>query len=201
MSRSPSPSIGPLLRSLYSATRETVAADALLFYTGRPGGSQHNCGGDAGHRANERSIVFHLARRLVPCVSEVSDLHVDVEYNRHGPGREAVEKAVDHLLNTDEDQRVLPDIIVHRRGDDDANLLVVECKINAFTPGVNPALWCRCAMKEARKLAAYQQAPLNYRAAIFLNFRSNRNSVTLGQVDFEMLCINEHYRNVEEYSV
>jgi hypothetical protein len=137
----------------------------------------------------------------VPCVSELSALHEDVEYNRHGPGREAVEKAVDYLSNTDEDQRVLPDIIVHRRGDDGANLLVVECKINASTLGLNPDLWCQCAMKEAKKLAAYQQAPLNYRTTVFLNFHSDRNALTLGPVDFEMLHINDHYRNVEQYSV
>ncbi len=178
-----------LLDLLKHAAQETVAVDGELFSTGRAAVRDHTCNNDAGHRASERSIVFHLARRLVPHVSGMS---VDVEYNRRGPKRDAVEKKL-KSYNVDLENRVFPDLIVHRRGTDKDNLLVVECKINARTDGGDPVGWCGCAEKEIAKLAAYRE-DLAYQAAVFLNFRPDSRSKHSAPVGFELFMVDGNGR-------
>lgn len=75
----------------------------------------------------ERTISHHLAngiRRRVP-----ADLHVDIEYNRRGadPKRLGLRgrKADDDDLRA---VTVFPDIVVHKRGTDERNMLVLELK-------------------------------------------------------------------------
>lgn len=75
----------------------------------------------------ERTLSHHLANGIRHRVS--ADLDVDIEYNRRGadpkrlglPGRKA----------DDDDLRavtVYPDIVVHKRGTDESNILVLELK-------------------------------------------------------------------------
>ena len=70
--------------------------------------------------ASERSITHHLANYLQ---HEFEGWHVDVEYNRDC-------HEIKRLSNLPEvkSDKVFPDIIVHRRGTNDDNLLVVEVK-------------------------------------------------------------------------
>ncbi len=70
--------------------------------------------------ANERSIIHRLAVYLH---REFESLNVDVEYNRDGHEI----KRLRNLPNVKCDN-VLPDIIVHTRGNNHDNLLVVEVK-------------------------------------------------------------------------
>ena len=70
--------------------------------------------------ANERTICARLATHLQAVFPEY---HVDVEYNRHGMDPKRVE--VDPEQG---EELVYPDVIVHRRGGDEANLLVMELK-------------------------------------------------------------------------
>ena len=76
---------------------------------------------------NERSISHKLAEYLQ---HQFEGLHVDCEYNR----RENEVKRVNCLQpeNTSSNdlnaKTVYPDIIVHRRGNDESNLLVIELK-------------------------------------------------------------------------
>jgi hypothetical protein len=121
-------------------------------------------------------------------------MNVDVEYNRRGPERAAVEKKL-KSYNVDQENRVFPDLIVHRRGSDKDNLLVVECKINARTNGDDPAGWCGCAEKEVAKLAAYQE-DLYYQTAVFLNFRLDSRSEQPAPVGFETFLV-DGSRHVE----
>ena len=65
---------------------------------------------------NERSISHKVAEYLQ---YEFSDMKVDCEYNRHGLSRDPK-----NLMG----KRVFPDIVVHRRGTDIENLLVIEVK-------------------------------------------------------------------------
>ena len=69
---------------------------------------------------SERTICARLAEHLR---SVFPEYHVDVEYNRHGmdPKQIAVNPAGENKL-------VYPDVIVHHRGNDDGNLLVMELK-------------------------------------------------------------------------
>ena len=81
--------------------------------------------------ANERSITHKLAEHLQ---RHFKDLKVDCEYNRRG----AYPKSLKNLkaciggrksdANDSEATTVYPDIVVHRRGDDKCNLLVIEAK-------------------------------------------------------------------------
>lgn len=102
--------------------------------------------------ASERALTHHLARILAEDVPD--PFVVDVEYNRHIddpkrlilPRRQAAD---DELRAT----TVFPDIIVHVRGIDDHNLLVLEVK----KPGEDLAY-------DERKLRAFRDQ-LHYRHA------------------------------------
>lgn len=72
---------------------------------------------------HERTIVAMLARYLRP---HFPVHHVDVEYNRHGLDRK--------MINLPDNCRgggrkpIYPDVIVHQRGHDNENLLVIQLK-------------------------------------------------------------------------
>ncbi len=96
----------------------------------------------------ERSITHRLAIYLQNNISKLRDtainrLDVDCEYNRNKPGELYAPKKL--IFDTEElckqvainfgqqSEKLLevscyPDIIVHRRGDNDSNLLVIEVK-------------------------------------------------------------------------
>jgi hypothetical protein len=75
----------------------------------------------------ERALSHHLALYLAQSVPPPFD--VDVEYNRHGAEPKRLRlprrKALDRELRA---TTVFPDILIHRRNTDDANLLVLELK-------------------------------------------------------------------------
>ncbi len=119
------------------------------------------------HNVNERSITHRLAIYLenillTSFAKEMKGLSVDCEYNRnwdlepYSPKKLSWEsKELEHLINnlSHDPDRVLefscyPDIIVHQRGNNKKNLLVIEvkkqsseigddiydeCKLKAFT--------------------------------------------------------------------
>ena len=78
--------------------------------------------------ASERCIAARLAMYLR---EHFIDYDVDVEYNRD---EDKVKRLWDLVSRCPRDrietegQRVLPDVIVHRRGDNKSNLLVIEVK-------------------------------------------------------------------------
>ncbi|MBF4696052.1 hypothetical protein [Fusibacter ferrireducens] len=77
---------------------------------------------------NERSITHKLAMYLEQTLGKEYD--VDCEYNRNvdDPSNR---KTIDLLLESDGNSRtqsVYPDIIVHKRGQTDSNLLIIEVK-------------------------------------------------------------------------
>ena len=76
--------------------------------------------------ANERSMSHRIA---VYWEQEMPGYDVDCEYDRDGFDVKRLELAP-RLTSTDNDEAVtvFPDIIVHRRGNNDHNLLVVEMK-------------------------------------------------------------------------
>ena len=72
------------------------------------------------NNANERSISHKLAEYLQ---QQFPDYNVDCEYNRHGSEIKELDNR--KCKRTD---RVLPDILVHLRGHDENNLIVIEVK-------------------------------------------------------------------------
>ena len=70
---------------------------------------------------SERCITTRLAMYLREHFDNYN-YAVDVEYNRHGEDKKQLHDLV---------QRVLPDVIVHKRGHDNSNLLIIEMKKSA----------------------------------------------------------------------
>ena len=86
---------------------------------------------------NERSITHNLAQYLE---EEFSGWDVDCEYNR--VGKELMTKRLElrpEQFWTDDThaQTVYPDIIVHQRGKEDENLLVIEAKKKSNPSGID----------------------------------------------------------------
>jgi hypothetical protein len=86
---------------------------------------------------SERCIAARLAMYLR---EYFADYDVDVEYNRHGEDKKKLYELVYHhdclRDRDDEGQTVLPDVIVHRRGVDDFNLLIIEMKKSENQRGI-----------------------------------------------------------------
>ena len=79
-----------------------------------------------------------IATRLAMYLREHFDNYnyaVDVEYNRHGEDKKQLHDLVHKhdcsRASDDGGQRVLPDVIVHKRGHDNSNLLIIEMKKSA----------------------------------------------------------------------
>jgi hypothetical protein len=94
-------------------------------------------------RAHERSVMFHVGRRLAASVGRWNDgWHVDLDYNRASEPGTKTERVRKYLPDSDREpdadgrhrREVIPDLVVHRRlppaaADTSAvNLLVMECK-------------------------------------------------------------------------
>ena len=77
---------------------------------------------DSKHHVGERSIVFRFAHYLqneIRKIESFENLYVDCEYNRN----------IDDLKKLPEpDKRIIPDVIIHERGVNDNNMLVMEFK-------------------------------------------------------------------------
>jgi len=71
----------------------------------------------------ERTVAARLACYLIPLFPGHD---VDVEYNRHGVDSKRVD--LPEPYRGDYSGRIYPDLIVHRRGNDERNLLVIQIK-------------------------------------------------------------------------
>ena len=71
------------------------------------------------HQVSERSLMCHFAHYFMNhmCDTAIASYNVDCEYNRDGYEAKLIGK-----------NRIFPDFIVHRRGTNDDNLLVIEFK-------------------------------------------------------------------------
>jgi len=123
-----------------------------------------------------RKLLLNDSRLLQNDVAELAIAHrfavflsdqfpgrdVDVNYNRHG-------REIKYLIlpiHCDGQQRphrrVFPDIVIHRRGDDSANLLVIEIKKST---NIEPRV---CDLE---KLRAFRRQ-LRYQFGLFLEFET-----------------------------
>jgi len=103
------PSVGDVQEGLLAALRTFVLRDFYLL----------------NHDLHERTLTHKLAEYLQPLFP---DWNVDCEYNRDGHDPKRVRLAARELQNEDEGSNVFPDIIIHRRGTNDHNILVIEAK-------------------------------------------------------------------------
>lgn len=110
--------------------------------------------------ASERSISHKLAEHLQ---KQFPDLNVDCEYNRHGDVIKTLYTKCDSPVAPDalEAKTVFPDIIIHKRGNDEMNLLVIEIK--KINSGRNH-IW------DIEKLRAFTSKQYRYEVGLFLLF-------------------------------
>jgi hypothetical protein len=106
--------------------------------------------------ANERTISHRLAMYLE---REFPDFNVDCEFNRDGIEPKRLRALDLHPDSEDTDAKtVFPDIIVHRRGTNSKNFLVIEIKKTSNGDERE---------HDRRKLRGYKSI-LRYRYALFL---------------------------------
>ena len=100
--------------------------------------------------AAERTIASQMARHLRPYFE---NFDIDVDYNRMGEAPKAVRY-------DEKPERVYPDIVVHLRGTNADNMLVIELKKDTNRETKD---------RDIRKLRAYRRE-LHYRHALFVRF-------------------------------
>lgn len=117
---------------------------------------------------NERSITHRLAMYLQ---DEFPDMDVDCEYNRRDFDVKRLGFYPRDTATNDTDARtVFPDIIVHKRGTNAHNLLVIEAKKSGNQGRNNQNT-------DRRKLQAFKSdADLRYEHAVFLQFRTGETA-------------------------
>lgn len=143
---------------------------------------------------NERSISHKLAEYLH---AKCGDLDVDCEYNRNMDEPKRVDALVRELPEQElaagaEDTHaiaVYPDVIVHRRGSNEENVLVVEMK---KAGGRSPQLDCA-------KLRGFSRHPYRYRNAALVIVGWNKgpqvlirwllNGHTGGKLEFDDVVV------------
>jgi len=114
---------------------------------------------------NERSITHKLAEYLQ---TQFSGCHVDCEYNKNGKYKkelDGLKKALEGIpecANHIKTERVFPDIIIHLRGKQEANLLVIEIKKK-----INP----NSSKCDEKKLELFtQKGQYHYLFGLFIKF-------------------------------
>lgn len=106
------------------------------------------------YEANERTICARLAMHLQ---AVFPGYDVDVEYNRYGMDPKTVE------MNPEPDEtRIYPDLIVHRRGSQESNLLVMEVKkcTNSEPREYDRTKLEHCVMKFGYEFAVLVEIPV-----------------------------------------
>ena len=114
---------------------------------------------------NERSITHKLAEHLQ---HQFECLKVDCEYNRHQERRKTLLLPPEEIQTDCLDAKtVYPDIVIHRRGDDGCNRLVIEVK-KSSRPGVS---------RDRKKLCAFTKLEYgyNYNMGLLLVFDVRKN--------------------------
>lgn len=109
--------------------------------------------------AHELALVHrfgtYIEQHLQPILCDYG-LSIDLDYDRHGRAA----KYLSCSSVSDDERRIRPDLILHRRGDDDANLLVLEWKKDA-----GPAVLARLEYR----IASLLREPYSYRLGAIIN--------------------------------
>jgi hypothetical protein len=122
---------------------------------------------------HERSIAHKFAEYLQLLFP---DHNVDCEYDKHGN----YTKELERIKECDEDRktnRILPDIIIHKRGHDRNNLVVFEVKSKSEASA--------CDIKKLELMTA-MDGEFKYDFGIFIEFGDRRRNCEM------MLYINGH---------
>jgi hypothetical protein len=123
---------------------------------------------------SERSVANRLACYIQ---NRFDNLHVDAEYNRFArelsdEQMEVVKKRLSYKRTSDyriEDHLVNPDIIIHLRGQQSENLLIIEIKRGRSK---KDAIQKDYSKLEAFTLKGYESEP-HYRFGLFIHFKDS----------------------------
>lgn len=112
--------------------------------------------------ANERTVIAHLSR-MITDFGLPEPLRVDNDYNRHMLDRK---RAWLDDTPTPGETPIEPDIVIHRRGIDEENILALEAKKAR-----------RCSPHDERKIRALVREPYRYEFGVLLGLamRTNRD--------------------------
>lgn len=109
---------------------------------------------------NERTITYKLATYIQ---EEFQDFNVDCEYNRFDDLVKRIEVPKYNVNWDDTEARtIFPDIIVHKRGTQENNLLVIEIKKSSNSDS---------GIIDRMKLKALIKYPYNYKFGLFLRIK------------------------------
>ena len=135
------------------------------------------------HDANERSITHRLACYLQ---EKFPEYDVDCEYNKDCESEDGIKK-----LSTERRKNgsVYPDIIVHKRGTNSKNLLVIEAK---KTNGGN-------GNSDRKKLLGYL-TKYKYKYALFLKFKTGDGNADLEECVWMRKCRHSLRKDAETQS-
>lgn len=111
---------------------------------------------------HERTLTQHFAKHLQKLFPTFS---VDCEYNR----------VRDDVKKDYQDAHIFPDIIIHKRGCNDHNLVVIEAKKDAND----------CNMEKDRVKLLDIRETLKYHHAFFINFICNPKSPQIDVYDVD----------------
>ncbi|OGZ27293.1 MAG: hypothetical protein A3F95_00020 [Candidatus Nealsonbacteria bacterium RIFCSPLOWO2_12_FULL_39_31] len=115
--------------------------------------------------ANERSLTHKFAEYLQNIFGY--EWSVDCEYNRFGQDGKKIVEIIEQMVGKDtitsetKTRTVYPDIIVHKRGLEGPNLIVIEAKKDATVKEKSG---------DVKKLKIIKEK-YNYKFAIFVNFK------------------------------
>jgi len=126
------------------------------------------------HGVHERSVTHKLAEYLQQMFP---DYHVDCEYNKHG----ITTKLLPRECEEASERKVFPDIVVHIRGDDSKNLLVIEAKP---TPQIDKSDKCKL------KLFTATNGKYAYKYGLFIGF-DKTNMPKMEWFDNSRFCLSQ----------
>ena len=124
---------------------------------------------------HERSMTHKLAIYLEELFNGYD---VDCEYNKNGLHIKEIpdkNKEIQKIRNSSRNKdliSVFPDIIIHKRGDESKNLVVIEVKKDNATKNNKEEI-------DILKLKAYTTEDLNYRYGIYINLKNSREKVVI----------------------
>lgn len=122
---------------------------------------------------HERSMTHKFAEYIQVNLKEMGfDFIVDCEYNRYGLDPKEISLLKDIVgeeVSTAslDSKTVFPDIIIHKRGSEGPNMLVIEAKKDASKSSEN---------KDIEKLK-YIKNQFKYEHAVFLNFKTKEKAI------------------------
>lgn len=127
--------------------------------------------------SSEGSMIFHFGRYLINHLEKntlFDKCNVDCEYNRVPIYGKIVKKTYKEVYEDNEAHKILPDIILHERGNNNNNILVMEFKkySNYSSKGIQ---------HDYSKLETLTNQKLNYKyqLGLFVKLGKTRKTVNI----------------------